>query len=86
MTTNPEPVPAGLPLRLRLPRFSVRATYWLIGINGVVFLIDMLTGQLITTYGALMPILVVQYRQWWRLVAAGFLHADIVHIAFNLYA
>lgn len=86
MTTNPEPVPTAPPRRLRLPRFSVRGTYWLIGINVVVFLIDIVTGQTITAYGALMPLLVLQFRQWWRLVAAGFLHADIIHITFNLYA
>lgn len=74
------------PRQLRLPRFPVRATYWLIGINCVVFAIDMLMQRQVTMYGALMPILVVQYQQWWRLLTAGFLHADILHIAFNLYA
>jgi membrane associated rhomboid family serine protease len=57
-----------------------------IGINGLVFGIDMLTNQQVTLYGALMPILVLQYKQWWRLLTSGFLHADIIHIAFNLYA
>jgi rhomboid protease GluP len=71
---------------MRLPRFSVRATYWLIGINILVFGVDMITGHFVTAYGALIPVLVLRYRQWWRLISAGFLHADIVHIAFNLYA
>lgn len=86
MTTPSEPIPITPARQMRLPRFPVRATYWLIGINGLVFLIDMLLNQLVTVYGALVPILVVQYRQWWRLIVAGFLHADIVHIGFNLYA
>ena len=83
---TPEPVPGTPPRRLRLPRFPVRALYWVMGINGLVFVLDQLIRQQITLYGALVPILVIQYRQWWRLIAAGFLHADLIHIAFNLYA
>ncbi len=74
------------PKRLRLPQFPSRATYLLIAVNAVVFLLNMLSGNLITAYGALVPILVTGYGQWWRLIAAGFLHADLIHIMMNLYA
>ncbi len=90
MSEPATPVPLALPRhpprRLKLPQFPSRATYLLIAINAVVFLLDTLTGSLITVYGALVPILVTGYGQWWRLIAAGFLHADLIHIMMNLYA
>ena len=32
------------------------------------------------------PYLVLQRREWYRFLTAGFLHADFVHLAFNLFA
>jgi rhomboid protease GluP len=69
-----------------LPSFPTRATYILIGVNIVVFVIDMVTGNLIKAYGALVPQFVISYGQWWRILTSGFLHANITHLAFNLYA
>jgi membrane associated rhomboid family serine protease len=86
MTEAPIPAPGPRPLRITLPRFPVRATYALIAINALVFLADLLLDQTVTIYGALVPVLVVDYRQWWRLISTGFLHADLVHVAANLYA
>ena len=80
------PVPFSPVQRLRLPRFQVRATYGLIAVNVVVFLADFLSRRMVTFYGALLPILVIVDRQWWRLILAGFLHADVIHVAVNLYA
>ena len=82
----PVALPRQLPRRLRLPQFPSRATYLLIAINAVVFLLNMLSGNLITRYGALVPVLVTGYGQWWRLIATGFLHANLIHITMNLYA
>lgn len=86
MTEGFEPVSPMPPTRLSLPRFPVRATYLLIAINVVIFVADRLLGRVIATYGALVPGLVLFYGQWWRLVLAGFLHADILHVGLNLYA
>ena len=86
------------PQRLRLPSFpgsrrsatarrpGAMATYVLIGFNVLVFLADYALGRAVTAYGALVPRLVLQYGQWWRLIAAAFLHANIIHISLNLYA
>lgn len=78
--------PEVAPVRLRLPKYDVRLTYVLIAINAVVYMLTRLSGNLIYTFGALMPRLVLQDRQVWRLVTAGFLHADLMHIGFNMYA
>lgn len=32
------------------------------------------------------PYLVYQRRQWWRLLSSGFIHADFMHLFFNLFA
>ncbi|MGC9467220.1 MAG: rhomboid family intramembrane serine protease [Anaerolineae bacterium] len=81
-----EPVSPAPPTRLSLPQFSVRATYYLIAVNIAVFVLNTLLDDVLTQYGALVPGLVVLYLQWWRLITAGFLHANLVHIVFNLYA
>ena len=79
--------PVPVPGEVALPsRSVVGATLALIGINILVYLANLLLNNLVTLYGALVPLLVVQYRQWWRLIVAGFLHADLMHIALNLYA
>jgi len=69
----------------------------LIAINVVVFIADLLiqvpsdsplsgagVGQL-TVDGALIPALVAQ-GEWWRLITHAFLHANVLHIGFNMYA
>ncbi len=60
----------------------------IIGLNGVVFLLESLLGgstnpQVLVGLGALIPPLVIQ-GQWWRLVAATVLHYGILHIALNM--
>jgi membrane associated rhomboid family serine protease len=81
------PLPDPVPGRIGVARQPVAiATFVLIGINILVFVADLLLRNAVTDFGALVPLLVVEYRQWWRLIAAGFLHADFMHIALNLYA
>lgn len=78
-----EPFP---PPRYTLPLFPSRVIYILLALNGLVFVLDYITQRQIFSIGALVPGLVLSYNQWWRLVTAGFIHADFIHIAANLYA
>jgi membrane associated rhomboid family serine protease len=86
MSDQPGPPPSSPLRRLRLPSFPVKATYVLIGLNILIFLADTLTDRTITIYGALVPQLVIAFDQWWRVITSGFLHANLTHLAFNLYA
>jgi membrane associated rhomboid family serine protease len=72
-------------------------TFALIAINVVAFLTEgsfTLNGQptgKVYEEGALFgsirgfPTLGVAHGQWWRLVTSGFLHADLLHIGFNMW-
>jgi membrane associated rhomboid family serine protease len=72
-------------------------TFALIAINVVAFLAEgsvTLSGQStggVYEEGALLgsinglPALGVAHGQWWRIVTSGFLHENILHIAFNMY-
>jgi membrane associated rhomboid family serine protease len=68
------------------------ATYALIAINVVVFVIEMATGgsagfgdsgSLIQDAGTHGPS--IADGDWWRVITGGFLHAGIIHLAFNMY-
>jgi membrane associated rhomboid family serine protease len=71
------------------------ATYVLIGLNVLAFLAEMLgggsatslsgTGDLIRQ-GGLNAFAVDVNGEWWRIVTAGFLHAGLIHLAFNMFA
>jgi membrane associated rhomboid family serine protease len=43
-----------------------------------------ITNGTIVRDGALVPFLVTQDNQWWRIVTSGFLHASIIHIGVNM--
>lgn len=68
------------------------ATYVLIAINVVVFLIEISQGagglfseqesQFVVDFGLFGPF--VAEGEWYRLVTTGFLHANFMHIAFNM--
>ena len=68
------------------PKFPI-VTYVLIGINVAIFLIGMLFGlnnvfiNLFANYGPY-----VVDGEYYRLLTATFIHANIFHIAFNMYA
>ncbi|HLY35364.1 MAG TPA: rhomboid family intramembrane serine protease [Candidatus Limnocylindria bacterium] len=77
--------------------YAAYVIWALIAINIVVFVADLLiqvpsdsqfsgagVGQL-TVDGALIPPLVAQ-GEWWRLITHAFLHANLLHIGFNMYA
>jgi len=69
------------------------ATYVLVGVNCLVFLVMLLShvspfsptsGQLLY-FGADHAGLVLQYGEWWRIVSAMFVHVGIIHLATNMW-
>ncbi len=84
-------------VRLREAATIPRVTYALITINVVAFLAEgnfSFGGQptsKIYEEGALIgsihgfPSIGVAHGQWWRIVTGGFLHENLLHIAFNMY-
>jgi membrane associated rhomboid family serine protease len=72
-----------------------RVTYALIAINVVAFLatgrfsaVGSAGGDAVYSEGALLGSFAgegVAYGQWWRIVTGGFLHANFLHIFFNMY-
>lgn len=60
---------------------------WEIGVGGP----GMLTGfgggggmQRVLSEGALIPVLVLQDGQWWRIISGAFLHGGLIHIGVNM--
>ena len=67
---------------------NVRAapvTLTLIAINIIIFVIDQATGGSLSRVGALYP-QDVQHGAWWQLITSAFLHANLIHIGFNMFA
>lgn len=62
-------------------------TQTLIGINAVVFLLQLVVGidEVARQFG-LWPAGISLDGQWWRMLTAAFLHGSLLHIAFNMYA
>lgn len=78
--------------RRRAGSLAAPATVTLVAINVLVYLITVFQGAGIGRpggslfeNGALMGLLVGD-GEWWRLVTAMFLHASVLHIAFNMFA
>jgi rhomboid protease GluP len=67
------------------------ATLALIAINVAVFIWQFFSGDLsdnidvLVSHGALVGLLVMQ-GEWWRIVSGAFEHANLLHIAFNMFA
>lgn len=82
---NPTGTPSGFE--------STPATYVLIAINVIVFLVEIAGGagglfgeqnsRLVFDFGLYGPF--VSEGEWYRLVTSGFLHASIIHIGFNMF-
>jgi len=71
------------------------ATYALIGLNVLAFLASMLGGGSATSLsgggdlindGGLNAFAIDVGGEWWRIVTSGFLHAGVIHLAFNMFA
>lgn len=68
-------------------------TYGLIGLNVLVFAIVAVQARSLAGFGgssvfngSLLVPMVVAGGEWWRLVASGFLHLSVTHIALNMLA
>ena len=79
--------------RLRDVAAVPRVTYALIAINVIVFLTEQgqfsftsseVHGKVIEE-GILYRAAISEAHQYWRLVSAGFLHENLLHIGFNMY-
>lgn len=74
---------------IRTPsRRATAVTFALIGVNLVLYLIGRAGPDLsdrLFLEGAQIPVL-VDAGEWWRGITAMFLHADIAHVAFNMWA
>ena len=67
-------------------RRELTLTEWIIIINVIVFIIEMFAYVPMILWLSLIPAFVFQGIQLWRLVTHMFLHADFLHIFFNMYA
>jgi len=56
----------------------------LIGITVAIYLAQISTQGQVTNLGVLYGP-AVQHGQWWRIISSGFLHGNVLHIAFNMY-
>ncbi len=72
-------------------------TRFLVAVNCLVFLWEiatlgtgMISGDVpiagLVKDGALVPIAVTQYHEYWRIITGAFLHASLLHIGFNMFA
>jgi len=59
---------------------------WLLIINVAVFFIDVLMRNTLSAYGHFSVATVFEHGQVWRVLTFQFLHADLGHIAFNMFA
>lgn len=84
-STPSQPAPAAL---LPVPVTSPWCLYLLMALNGLLFVPSLKSDvwRFVLAWGGLIPFAVLDYHQFWRLVTAGFLHSNLVHIATNLYA
>lgn len=60
------------------------ATRWLIIVNVAVFVLDLITGGRLTDVGFFSTALGVRRLQLWRWLTFQFLHADPLHLLFNM--
>lgn len=60
-------------------------TYVLIAINVLIFLLQMFNENILY-YFSVWNVGIIEYNQFYRLLTGMFLHANILHLAFNMYA
>jgi membrane associated rhomboid family serine protease len=79
-------------VRFGLPKLT-SAVKWLLIINIAIFLVEAISGQMdkgrgnyFEMWGAVFPLSWAWIAQVWRLVTYQFLHANLMHVAFNMLA
>lgn len=66
------------------PNYKPAVTITLVGINIAIALLDMTNNGLLEHLGWARGI-DIQYGEYWRIFTSGWVHANVMHIAFNAY-
>lgn len=92
---DPQPVPTAQSVRVRMPATPPTATYILVGVTVVIYLLQMLVtavfGYAIYDIGWLEFFgsrinSAIRAGELWRFITPVFLHGSLTHIFFNMYA
>ena len=61
-------------------------TIGLIVVNVIIFILTVLIGDRVYSDFAVSGIAIFKYHQFYRIITGAFLHADIIHLALNMYS
>lgn len=61
-------------------------TFGLIAINVIIFILSVIYGDPVYERFASNGEMIIKYHEYYRIITAGFLHANILHLALNMYS